>query len=177
MVDQMTYFKDLSEYSYAHSEFHRPGTVNIGWLGPNADFNQMELDEGLLDIVWEYTKISVAQFRGLHDCEFCPPHTSNLAERNGEKRLLGAAEIRVFAKSGVIYAAPDLIFHYMSIHKYGPPEPFIAALKNGPRPSSKEYFERLSELGLTWTEKSALKSKPVRFRLVRTKDGLKKEIL
>jgi hypothetical protein len=173
----LTYFKDLSEYSYGDARFHRVGTVNIGWIGPSADFDQMEVDEELLDLVWDHTKISVVQYRGLHECEHCPPHTSNVAVRNGEKRLLGSAEMRVFGNDGIIYAAPDLIFHYMAIHRYGPPEPFCAALKDGPRPSSKDYLDRLSALGLTWTEKTALTSDPVRFRLVKTPEGIKKQIL
>jgi hypothetical protein len=173
----MTNFKDLSEYSYGDPQFHRPGTVNIGWLGPSADFDQMEVDEELLGLLWDHTKISVVQYRGLHECEHCPPHTSNVAARNGEKRLLGSAEIRVFGGDGVIYAAPDLIYHYVAIHRYRPPKPFCAALKNGPRPSSKDHLDRLSALCLMWTEKAALTSDPVRFRLVRTPDGLKKEIL
>jgi hypothetical protein len=57
--------------------------------------------------------------------------------------MLGAAEIRVFAKDGVAYAAPTLVYHYVSVHHYKPPDEFVRALREGPLPSSPEYFERL----------------------------------
>lgn len=41
---------------------------------------------------------------------------------------LGSAEIRVKAKDGRIYAAPNLIYHYVAEHDYDPPKEFIEAL-------------------------------------------------
>jgi hypothetical protein len=67
----MAHYKDLSEYCYAKGVFHIPGTVNIGWLAEWLDFDQMDLDETLLDLLWDYCGISVAQTRGIHECEFC----------------------------------------------------------------------------------------------------------
>jgi hypothetical protein len=78
--------------------------------------------------------------------------------------LLGSAEIRVFADSGAIYAAPDLIYHYMAVHRYKPPDQFITALTAGPHPFSKEHLDRLAAVGLTWREKTALAGIPKRFR-------------
>jgi hypothetical protein len=97
---------------------------------------------------------------------------SDVAERHGEMRLLGSAEIRVFSESGAIYAAPDLIYHYMAAHRYKPPEQFVSALRFGPHPFSREYQDRLAAVGLTWREKTALKSKPKRFRIEETPTGL-----
>src|SRR5215470_17912081 len=124
----MSYFEDMTDYEYANSVFNRPGTKNVGWLTSGQDFNKAYPDEDLLDMIWDYCAISVAQTRGIHECEFCPPHASNIAERKGQKILLGSAEIRVFSEKGDIYAAPNLIYHYVSIHHYRPPEEFIAAL-------------------------------------------------
>jgi hypothetical protein len=163
-VKQMTYYKDLSEYSYHNGAFHRPRTWNVGWLGLEHEFEQVEPTDGILDKLWSFCKISVAQMRGIHECEFCRDD-SYYAERKGETLLLGSSEIRVFSCDGETYAAPTLIYHYMKSHNYKPPDKFIRALKEGPAPETQEYFDRLKELGLEWNRTSAPASKPVRFRL------------
>jgi hypothetical protein len=168
----MAHYGDLSEYCYGQRAYHVPGTVNIGWLGSSPRFDQMEPDEELFDVIWDYCKISVAQYRGIHECEYCYPHRSNIGERQGEMLQLGSAEIRVFAESGAIYAAPDLIYHYMVEHRYKPPDQFVSALRSGPHPFSKEYQDRLAAVGLTWRKKDALTCKPKRFRFEKTPAGM-----
>src|SRR5580704_9358902 len=138
----MAHYEDFTEYCYGQAAYHVPGTVNIGWLGASLDFEQMEPDESLLDLVWDYCKISVAQYRGIHQCEYCGPHRSDVAERHGEMRLLGSAEIRVFSEAGAIYAAPDLIYHYMAVHRYKPPDQFISSARFGSHPFSRAYKDR-----------------------------------
>jgi hypothetical protein len=39
-----------------------------------------------------------------------------------------SAEIRVASTSGVTYAAPVLILHYVEAHKYLPPAAFVATV-------------------------------------------------
>jgi hypothetical protein len=167
----MSYFEDLSDYAYSRSEFNRLGTKNVGWLDTAHEFPIGTPTEDLLDLVWDYCKVSIAQTRGIHECQRCPSGTSHFVERNGQHLLLGSAEIRVFAKGGVIYAAPTLVYHYISVHHYAPPDEFVRALGDGPRPPSQEYFDRLEELGLEWNETSAPDTKPRRFRSVRLRDG------
>jgi len=159
----MTYYEDLSEYSYHSGMFYRSKTRNIGWLGMGYKFEQAEPSDELLEKLWLFCKISVAQMRGIHECEFCRDD-SYYAERNGEMLLLGTSEIRVFS-GGEIYAAPTLIYHYVKSHNYRPPDEFIRALKEGPTPESPEYFDRLKKLDLEWNKTSAPSGKPSRFRL------------
>jgi hypothetical protein len=168
----MAHYDDFTEYCYGGGAYYVPGTVNIGWLGASLNFEQMEPNEDVLDLVWDYCKISVAQYRGIHQCEFCATTRSDVAERHGEMRLLGSAEIRVFSETGTIYAAPDLLYHYMATHRYKPPDLFISALRLGPHPFTKEFQDRLAAVGLAWREKTALTSKPKRFRFEKTPAGL-----
>jgi hypothetical protein len=63
-----------------------------------------------------------------------------------ETLKLGSAEIRVFAV-GVIYAAPDLVFHYVRDHEYKPPQTFIDAVIAGPSPETEDYRHQLITLG------------------------------
>jgi hypothetical protein len=42
--------------------------------------------------------------------------------------VLGSAEIRVKGAGGKVYAAPNLIYHYMKDCGYLPPQEFLGAL-------------------------------------------------
>lgn len=150
-----------------------PTEKNIGWLGPSSKFETMDADERLLGRLWSHCKISVAPTRGIHDCELCPSPGAHVAERHGERLVLGSAEIRVFSVEGDAYAAPNLIYHYIQAHGYRPPEEFIEALRNGVPPESKAYFERLAALGWTWQEtESPTVTVNRRFRAVATPEGI-----
>jgi len=147
----MTYYPDLSRYHYGE-EFYRPGTKNIGWLSVGHEFDTSEPTDALLDRLWAFCKISVARSRGIHDCEFCPGKSAYLGERKGERLLLGTSEIRVFHPSGEIFAAPTLIYHYVEVHQYRPPQAFIQSLDGEFAAPAKGYFERLAKLGLEWRD-------------------------
>ncbi len=149
----MTYFEDLSDDAYAPG-FVRPGTKSVGWLARGHAFPTMIPDEETLDLLWLYCSISVVQTRGGHECEFCPIGSARYFERNGQRLLLGTSEIRVFSRDGRIYAAPTLIYHYVAVHHYKPPDEFLRALREGPRPPSQEYFDALAKLNLQWNRTS-----------------------
>ena len=64
-------------------------------------------------------------------------------KRCGKTLRLGFAEIRAFSDDGKVYAAPNLMFHYIVDHSYLPPSEFIDAVLKGPRPSHPSYFKLL----------------------------------
>jgi hypothetical protein len=164
----MAYLEDLSEYTYARSEAYRPVTKAVGWLGRGHAFEIAPPSEELLDLLWQYCKVGVEQMRGYHRCEFCLSAESaahdlpglmaalkhdglgHSARRNGDELVLGSAEIRVFGEAGLIYAVPNLIYHYVLLHHYRPPEDFVRAMKDGPNPTDSDYFKRLTVLKLDW---------------------------
>lgn len=160
----MSHFEDLSDYTYHNSAAYRAGTKNIGWLARGHAFERARPTEDVLQKVWDYCTVSVAQMRGVHDCDFCPPGEWYVAERNGQKLLLGTSEIRVFAHDGTIYAAPTLLYHYMLVHHYKPPDEFLRALSAGPRPPNPEYIQRLERLGLEWNMTATIAKGTKRFR-------------
>jgi hypothetical protein len=57
--------------------------------------------------------------------------------------MLGDAEMRVFGPKGRIYAAPNMLYHYVRVHHYKPPDEFLQALKNGPFPPDPKYLSKL----------------------------------
>ena len=87
--------------------------------------------------------------RGLHICDLCGSRYI-IAERHEQQIWLGSAEIRVFSSSGEIYAAPNIIYHYVSVHQYKPPTVFTQALRTCPKPPSREYLDELDGHKLQW---------------------------
>ena len=85
-------------------------------------------------------------------CDFCGTEDAFNAERHGSKLRLGSAEIRVFSSTGLIYAAPTLLYHYMSVHNYLPPKDFLDAVNIGARPPDIEYFDKLENIELEWNK-------------------------
>ncbi len=142
------YFADLSPYSYfprATAE-DQPPVLNVGWLDAQHPFPTGDVLSTFVERLWEYCRIKVEATRGLHDCELCrQPEPGKHATRDGETLWLGSAEVRVFG-NGVVFAAPNLIYHYVVDHHYLPPEDFVRAVLEGtPRPGSPEYAALVAE--------------------------------
>lgn len=170
----MSHFVDLSDYEYDQQTSIVKRPKNVGWLGANVRFETAEPDAEFLELLWQHCSVSVLQTRGLHECELCATHSSNVAERNGQRLLLGSAEIRVFARTGEVYAAPNLIWHYVVEHRYSPPCEFIEAITTGLRPSSKEYFDRLAELNLVATPTLVPGDRTTKIRFIKTQTGIER---
>jgi len=151
----MAYLSDLSDYNY-FQEFWRPSTKAVGWLARDHDFPQAAPSEDLLNRLWQFCSISVAQTRGGHYCDWCPPKPC-IATRMGQSVLLGTSEIRVFSKSGAIYAAPTLIYHYVDVHSYRQPDEFLRALFDGPAPPASDYMQELERFGFDWHRRAPSK--------------------
>ena len=146
----MAYFRDLSSYQYIPCEVL--GAQNVGWLALGHSFATERAQESDLDLLWERCKVAVNATRGLHSCELCSDwsHERFHVTRNGETVMLGYSEIRVIGPSGQSYAAPSMIYHYITQHHYKPPDAFLTALRTGPRPPSEAYFAALRTRQLEW---------------------------
>jgi len=172
----MSFFIDSSKYSYSNIfdrnlsslkwsykarvflNLLRTHTSNIGWLDKNHEFRKGETADDIVERLWAFCEVSIAQTRGFHICNLpgCEEHNKSrkpiLATRQGITFLLGSAEIRVFGKGRKVYAAPNLIYHYVTAHEYQMPDAFVAALMTGPLPGSSEYTKRVEELGMRLTK-------------------------
>jgi hypothetical protein len=167
----MSYFSDLSAYTYAQSSSRDVPTRNVGWLDSSHDFPTRVPTEDLLDRLWQLCLISVWPTRGLHFCPFCKPEGPVLAEQNESRILLGSAEVRVFDPEGkAAFASPNLVHHYVAVHHYLPPPEFLAALASGPQPATPEYRDLLLRAALPWAVTPFETDEPVRYRLVK-RDG------
>jgi hypothetical protein len=144
----MTYFKDLTPYSYCGDE----QSLNIGWLSGNEELvvgeTSLEFREKLHNFCLDENLVNV--MRGFQECEFCGLSWSEWGRNHPiygehtELMSIGDGEIRVIGK-GVVYAAPALIYHYVVEHHYKPPQEFIDAVLTGPQPGSPEHNALLEE--------------------------------
>lgn len=122
------YFEDLTIYEY-FNEFINSQTLNVGWLDAKHSFKREQSSSDFLDKLFQMCLYSLNKSRGYHQCPFCTKSPWGLkVERRGQKAILGGAEIRVKGLNDKIYAAPDLIYHYVEAHNYSPPEEFIKAV-------------------------------------------------
>jgi hypothetical protein len=72
--------------------------------------------------------------RGFHPCALCPSDDRAVmvrVERNGRTAHLGNGEIHATDRSGQGWAAPTLIYHYVTAHGYRPPAGFVDAVTAG----------------------------------------------
>jgi hypothetical protein len=121
----MTYYADMTPYEY----FDEPNTVNIGWLDPPHPFPTGDVTLDFLDRLFALCQLPVKKTRGYHQCQLCTKPEYPIRVRRGQHDLcLGSAEIRVTTADGKRYAAPDLIYHYVTAHNYKPPGEFIRAV-------------------------------------------------
>lgn len=137
------YYKDLTKYEYMTKE----DSLNIGWLQKGHLFSKGDVPEEFLEKLWKYLRYPVQVCRGFHACDFCNIAQKGvpIVEFKGEKREVGYYEIRVWGKDGNVYAAPSLIFHYISQHGYKPPQEFIDAVMDSGDAYSDEYYQKVLE--------------------------------
>jgi hypothetical protein len=117
----MTWFDDLSRYSYFSWRGPSAGapTLNVGWLERGKPYPAGTADVSFVErLRLLVLRAPTNDTRGMHSCEFCPPE---------ENAPWGDAEIRAVGSDGTRFAAPTLIAHYVSAHRYAPPRAFVEA--------------------------------------------------
>jgi len=121
------HFKDLSLYVYDGRVDEK--VLNVGWLDEKHPYKTKEASEDFLNQLFSICQTPVNTTRGYHQCPFCKLKSIGTKAENGlDTIILGSAEIRVEGQRGIVYAAPNLIYHYVETHGYLPPEEFIAAV-------------------------------------------------
>jgi hypothetical protein len=128
------YYPDLSVYEYI--QYEGDNILNIGWLDKQHEFSKGEVPKEFLDkllYICVYKKTN--QTRGFHKSPFFSFRNIFALKNIGypvrlESKIyfLGSAEIRVKGQRDIIYASPDLIYHYVKDCKYLPPKEFIEAV-------------------------------------------------
>lgn len=144
------YFQDLTPYEYSRNRIFAK-TLNIGWLSREHAFPIGDTPEEFRQVLNLLSTSPINLCAGHHDCEFCGPLPRSSFEGNGE--------IRVPAADGdIVYMAPQLVAHYVEVHRYLPPAAFIEAVLNHKIPGVLtdelrfEWKDRFPVLDGKWTE-------------------------
>jgi len=141
------YFPDLSPYQY---NVPRPlgNVLNIGWLDAGHPFESASNQANLVEAITQWFPAArVNPLRGFHICPFCGVRSRSEIIVNGRITPLGGTELWIRARGGTIYAAPDMIAHYVGSHHYLPPQVFIDAVSDVSLKESwdaPKEFERLT---------------------------------
>jgi hypothetical protein len=146
----MHVFADLSEYTYRFGAGIQSGVLNVGWIDLLQPFPTWDAPSDFLERLWRYCHIRAVLWRHILFCDKCSFKAENdcVETWNNEQLVLGTGEIRVFGNGETVYAAPDMVFHFVKVHHYRPPAEFIEALNQGLDPSSDVYLAALLRMGL-----------------------------
>jgi hypothetical protein len=140
----MTVYADLQPCYYFDRDLEWGGTFSsslkaVGWLGTEADFATGPIPMGvrdrlevLADDPWEPWVLM-----GFHCCGLCAPNDSRM-----QPDACGGSNVFI-PGAGYVYAAPELIRHYIDAHQYRPPTEFCDAVLACPPMGSSAYFDAL----------------------------------
>lgn len=133
----VSWFADLTRYTYLTSEPTNPPTLNIGWLARDHAFPTGDVPAAFIARLEQLcAHATTQQTRGLHRCELCVDDIPD-----DDYARMSSAEIRAVAADGTRYAAPRLILHYVTAHLYAPPDAFIEAVL---RPQAIDWHAALA---------------------------------
>ncbi len=102
-----------------------PGT-GVGDTDPGAELVTGAVPDGLVPALMRHGDHPVNRYRGLFRCPLCPEATAGGGGPWGPTGS-GPFEIHLWADSGQLFVAPNLIVHLVEAHGLRPPDAFIAA--------------------------------------------------
>jgi hypothetical protein len=102
-----------------------------------------EVPGNFLEKLLIYCQHPVFLSMGYHECNICGMPSESIRFPDGGYAVLGSAEIRVFGKNGVVYASPDMIYHYVILHKYTPPDEFIISVLESDFPHQLKMLRKI----------------------------------
>ncbi|VAW71420.1 hypothetical protein MNBD_GAMMA10-1635 [hydrothermal vent metagenome] len=136
MGKSVMYYDDLTKFIYLkflHPNDLPPDLLNIGWLDSEHVFPTDKIDPLVLPVIKKmvFNERSLHMTRGYYFCPFCTishpienhPVPASI-ELGGQEKSLGSGTIIIQGKTHA-YAFPNLLYHYISDHKYKPPHVFI----------------------------------------------------
>ncbi|UXN05577.1 DUF7919 family protein [Bartonella sp. HY761] len=133
-------YKDLSAYRFQSDDGNI--ILNIGWLNDNS-FQKgnvhIEVKRKLEKLIrGEFNNINIIAFvtRGLNLCPLCKRTPS---DPWGKPIILGdinLSHVEILIPSTIdkncFYISPSLIYHYIDVHQYYPPEDFLNSILQFP---------------------------------------------
>lgn len=129
MAKRKRYIEDLDQYEGC-DDYERFGMnpLAVGFLQRNQRFETGNTSSKALAKLLQFcgSRWTVCAIPRPRNCPLCNERVT--VEIAGESVVLGSAEIRVIGTND-IFAAPDLLYHYVAAHNYALPPEFSDALK------------------------------------------------
>lgn len=129
---------DLDEYEgCGDAEILGLAPLAVGWLRRDTPFNTGDVPHAALQALRDLCHAALLVCRTApRRCPFCNERVTIDVE--GDEVDLGSGEIRVIGDDD-IFAAPALVYHYVTRHGYRPPRAFVEALLSGAPAGSPEH--------------------------------------
>src|SRR5690349_4925268 len=122
------YYPDLSIHEGSFDLEHNYTILNVGWLESSYPFQQGSTSEEFISHLLIFCMNPVLLALGRHECDLSTKNEAPLShkwieiEDQGKNAVLGSGIIWVVNRKGILYSAPDLIYHYVTCHHYQPPK-------------------------------------------------------
>ncbi len=107
--------EDLSAYHYSFAT-GIPGVLSVGWIDQDQPFTTGHVLPAITDQLRQLVNTPICVTRGYHVCHLC----------SDTPQARGNGELWLRAHTGLIYAVPSLLPHYIEYHDYRPPDEFLA---------------------------------------------------
>lgn len=135
------YFKDLDPLDYGDSRLTAANAVAVGWLSQEHDYPRGRVPSGFVNRLRHFARFHVIEHRGFHfsDLHENRNKVGDISAQTDNGVRLGSRVFCAFSNDQAVYAAPDLIIHYVVEHLYQPPQEFVDAIMDGPQPGSEGF--------------------------------------
>lgn len=110
----------------------------VGWLSDKHPFPIGDTSPEFLSRLKEFCRrwgdgiepLWWGMFLGSHLCELCGEYSAsgNIGVPAGD----------------ILFAAPEMVIHYVEVHRYAPPTEFVAAVLAAPLPGTPEYTKAVA---------------------------------
>jgi len=122
------YYRDLQRCVELKGISRGALILAVGWLAHGKPFATGEFPEELLGCLLCLRPEVISG--GGHRCELCLPTANEHGSWAESQRVAEGSSVFLVRGAGrIIYAAPELIAHYIRRHNYAPPEEFTVALR------------------------------------------------
>jgi hypothetical protein len=122
----------------------------VGWLSSFHPFStgtvEPEASDALASMVADRERWLPFASCGVQQCEFC-------LEAAGSQAILVPSHDKLFI-------APDLVAHFVAQHHYRPPDAFLDAVLQCPRPGTDDYYRALRRFQNLWPESPVQRWEP-----------------
>jgi hypothetical protein len=147
------YSADLDPYIINYTTGPFRGVRTIGWLDRSHRFTIGPTPAAIIEKLREIMRgrseanVHVNQIRGIHPCNICG---KRLAASDDRELLLGSSEVWIPDGAEGYFASPSMIIHYITKHKYLPPEEFLKSIEmfdlRRPFDAEAEYLRLAAEV-------------------------------